>query len=110
MSDVTVVQPDVLFVAADRRAIISERGIEGPPTLAVEVLSPSSTPIDRERKLARYAQHGVPYYWVVDPAARSIETHVLAGGSYAPAGSLTTERAALPPLPYLQIDPADIWD
>ena len=29
LSDVTVVQPDILYVAADRVSIISERGIEG---------------------------------------------------------------------------------
>lgn len=109
LSDVTVVQPDVLFVAAERRAIVSERGIEGAPTLAVEVLSPSSSRIDRERKLTLYAQHGVPYYWIADPENRSVEAYTLIGAAYVPAGRLTTERAALPPFPDLQIDPADLW-
>src|SRR5574341_1226275 len=59
LSDVTVVQPDVLYVATDRVPIISERGIEGAPTLVVEVISPSSSHIDRDRKLRLYAEHGV---------------------------------------------------
>ena len=52
---------DIVYVANDRLSIVSERAIEGAPTLAVEVLSPSSSRVDRQRKLALYAQHGVPY-------------------------------------------------
>lgn len=35
--------------------------------LVIEVLSPSSRPRDRVRKLNLYAQMGVPHYWIVDP-------------------------------------------
>src|SRR3972149_5988561 len=66
LSNVTVVQPAVLYIAADRLAIISERGIEGAPTLGVEVLSPSPARLNRGRKTQLYAEHGVPYYWIVD--------------------------------------------
>src|SRR5437870_3000442 len=38
----SIVQPDLVFVAADRESIITERAIEGPPDLAVEILSPWS--------------------------------------------------------------------
>ena len=109
LSDVTVVQPDILYVAADRLAIISERGIEGAPTLAVEVLSPSTTRIDRERKVKLYAEYGAAYYWIVDPVAHSIEAYTLVGAAYVPAGSVTGEAAALPPFTDLQIDPAALW-
>src|SRR5882672_3925039 len=78
LSDVTVVQPDVLYVATDRLSIISERGIEGAPTLVVEVLSPSTAYLDRNRKMSLYEEHGVPYYWIVDPESRSIEAYALA--------------------------------
>jgi Uma2 family endonuclease len=59
-SNVTVVQPDVLYIAADLLTIISERGIEGAPTLVVEVVSPSTAHLDRGRKMKLYAEHGVP--------------------------------------------------
>jgi len=62
LSNVTVVQPDVLYIAADRLSIISERAIEGAPTLVVEVLAPTSVRLDRDRKMKLYAEHGVPYY------------------------------------------------
>src|SRR5882724_4998757 len=36
LSDTSVVQPDLLFVAKGRAAIVSPRAIEGPPDLMVE--------------------------------------------------------------------------
>jgi len=109
LSNVSVVQPDILFVATDRKAIISERGIEGAPTLVVEVLSPSTARLDRDRKMKLYAEHGVPYYWIVDPETRSVEAYTLTGTAYALAGRVIGEPAALPPFSDLTIDPASIW-
>ena len=109
LSDTTVVQPDVLHIAADRLSIISERGIEGAPTLVVEVLSPSTARLDRDRKMKLYAEHSVPYYWIADPESRSIEAYALAGEEYARAGWVTSEPAVLPPFSDLTVDPALIW-
>jgi Uma2 family endonuclease len=109
LSNVTVVQPDVFYIAADRLTIISERGIEGAPTLVVEVLSPSTAHLDRGRKMTLYAEHGVPYYWIVDPESRSVEAYTLTGAVYALAGYVISEPAALPPFSDLTIDPASIW-
>jgi Uma2 family endonuclease len=109
LSNVTVVQPDVFYIAADRLAIISERGIEGAPTLVVEVLSPSTAHLDRGRKMTLYAEHRVPYYWIVDPETRSVEAYTLIGAAYALAGRVTSEPAALPPFSDLTVDPASIW-
>ena len=109
LSNVTVVQPDVLYIATDRLSIISERGIEGAPTLAVEVISPSSVSVDRGRKMRLYAEHGVPYYWIVDPESRSVEAYTLTETAYALAGRVIGEPGALPPFSDLPIDPASIW-
>lgn len=108
LSNVTVVQPDVLYIATERLSIISERGIEGAPTLAIEVLSPSTAHLDRDRKMKLYAEHGVPYYWIVDLEGRSVEAYTLTGTAYALAARVTSEPAALPPFSNLMIDPASI--
>src|SRR3989449_8398937 len=50
LAETTIVQPDIVFVDAGRLPIISERGIEGIPSLVVEVLSPSPTHLDRGSK------------------------------------------------------------
>ena len=109
LSNVTVVQPDVLYIAADRLAIISDRGIEGAPTLVVEVLSPSTAHLDRDRKMKLYAEHGVPFYWIVDPESRSVEAYTLTGTAYALAGRVIGETGALPPFSDLPVDQASIW-
>jgi Uma2 family endonuclease len=36
LSDTTVVQPDLVYLDLSRAHLVSERGIEGPPTLAVD--------------------------------------------------------------------------
>lgn len=37
LDNTTIVQPDLVFVDGDRLGRITKRGIEGPPTLVVEV-------------------------------------------------------------------------
>src|SRR6185503_2808670 len=97
-------------VETARRSVIHERGIEGAPTLVVEIVSPSTGAIDRRRKLQLYARYAVPYYWIVDPPAKTIEAHALARGRYRPAGVLSGPTpVALPPLADLILDPQRIW-
>ena len=110
LAQTTIVQPDIVFVDAARRSVISERGIEGAPTLVVEVISPSSGAIDRRRKLQLYARYAVPHYWIVDPPARTIEAHAFAQGRYHEAGVLSgTPPAPLLPFSDLILDPREIW-
>ena len=61
------VQPDILFVSNERRAIIGEKAVLGAPDLVVEILSPSTARRDRGIKLDLYARRGVREYWIVDP-------------------------------------------
>ena len=86
LSDEDVVQPDLLFVAQERRSIISERGCEGPPDLVVEVLSPSTAQRDRELKRKVYARYGVRQYWLVDPETQAVEVLGLDAEDLTPQG------------------------
>ena len=70
---VNTAQPDVFYISPERLAIVGERAIEGAPSLAIEVLSPSNSRHDTVIKLAMYARFGVPEYWIVDPEAQRIE-------------------------------------
>ncbi len=79
LADDDVVQPDLLVV---ERTQISKRGIEGPPLVLVEILSPSRIDYDRLTKARRYAARAVPHYWIVDPAARTLQCFRLEAGGY----------------------------
>lgn len=76
------VQPDVLFIAADRLDIVQEEFIQGPPDLVIEVLSPSNWLDDRRTKFRLYARARVREYWIVDPERRTIEVFALRGHSF----------------------------
>jgi Uma2 family endonuclease len=73
LSDTNVVQPDILFVAAGRQGIIGKAAIQGPPDLAIEILSEGTAARDLDVKRKLYAKYGVREYWIVDPAAATVE-------------------------------------
>jgi Uma2 family endonuclease len=75
-------RPDLLFFRNSRLHLIGDKAMEGPPDLAIEVLSPSSVKIDRKDKFKLYAASKVKYYWIVDPRQRTIEAYQLKAGRY----------------------------
>lgn len=77
-------QPDVLFVGSRKAGLMSDRGVEGPPDLVVEVVSPSTSARDRGIKLERYRLYGVPEYWIVDAESRTVEVWRCADGANEP--------------------------
>jgi Uma2 family endonuclease len=60
-------EPDLLFVAAEHRARITEQRIAGPADLVIEIVLPESAARDRSDKFDEYQQAGVREYWIVDP-------------------------------------------
>lgn len=110
LSRITVVQPDLVYVDTAGPGILTDGGIEGTPTLVVEVLSPSTEARDRGVKQALYARYGVPFYWIVDPATQTVQALRLSRDSYEVVARLDeTAPTALPPLAGLRLDPAALW-
>lgn len=97
----TVVVPDLVFVTTPRASIVTERAVEGPPDLLVEVLSPSTARRDRGIKARLYARFGVPHYWMVDPRAQTL-TMYEARGTTSARGAAGAQR---PNRPALTFDP-----
>jgi Uma2 family endonuclease len=110
LSNITVVEPDILFVAKDRESIIGDRYISGPPDLVVEVLSPSTASRDRHTKRQLYARHGVPHYWTFDPNLQIAEASDLVDGAYHVSVHATgSESFSAEPFPELSVSLAAIW-
>ena len=115
LSDTNTVEPDLLYVSAARRHIITSRGCEGIPDLVVEILSPSNSAHDLAVKRELYARYGVPEYWIENPIQETVlalTDPVVADGVgeyatetlYQSGDTLTTDR-----IPGLAIAVADIF-
>jgi Uma2 family endonuclease len=110
LSDTSIVQPDIVYLEPTRLGAISRRGIEGPPTLAVEIISPSTTLIDRVTKPQLYARHGVPFFWLVDSEGRVVEAFVLRPEGYSLALRASgNEPVNPPPFPDLALILDTLW-
>jgi Uma2 family endonuclease len=98
LSSTDYLVPDLVFLKHDRRGIRTRRGFEGPPDLAIEIISPSSSFRDRGVKRERYALFGVPLYWVVDIKLQQIEVYRLAEDPNGPA-EIVTDTLVWHPVP-----------
>jgi len=109
LSDRDVVQPDILVVCDPKQ--IRPTHIEGPPSLVVEILSPSTGQRDRVLKMDLYARSGVREVWLVTPFPQSIEVFVLEGATYRrPAAYTQADHLASPTFDGLTIDLAPVFD
>lgn len=103
-----VVVPDLVVVTVP--AQVTDRAIEGSPTLLVEILSPSTSTRDRKVKCQRYAEMRVPHYWIVDPVHRSLECYRLGKTIYkhlfTAKGNTHVEHGDFPGL---TLDLAPLW-
>ncbi len=73
----TTVGIDVAYFTADvvSRQTEATTLIDGPPLLAVEVLSPSDRNEDVREKVLEYLAAGVAVVWIVDPYFRTVQVH-----------------------------------
>ena len=84
LDDENVFQPDVSFIHQDRLHLACEVYVDGPPDLAVEVISPSSRQYDLVEKRINYARFGTREYWIIDPIERSASVLELVQGEWVP--------------------------
>lgn len=75
LSEVDVVQPDLLFVSSDRKDQVAEACVQGAPDLVVEILSPTTRRTDETTKRKRYEQFDVREYWIVDPEIDTVKVY-----------------------------------
>ena len=106
------VMPDLQFFRSSNPASRGDSAglTTGRPDLAVEIISESSRRYDRMTKLAWYASIGVPEYWLIDPAARTLERFVLEGARYLVAEILADDAVFRPEsFDGLEIPLAPLW-
>ena len=110
LSDLDVVQPDLLFVSNERSDIVTAANVRGAPDLVVEIRSPSTASRDWSIKRGLYAKYGVREYWVVDPDERRVWVMLLDEGRLDEVGSYGMgDVLTSPTLKGLSIDLDDIF-
>jgi len=91
LSDLDVVQPDVLFISAARASIITDKNIQGPPDLVIEILSETTRKTDEVIKRKLYERYGISEYWIVDPELETVKVYRLTDQRYARTDELSNE-------------------
>ena len=76
-SDDTVVQPDVTVICDKEKR--GYEGCRGAPDFVAEILSPSNTAIEMQRKFDVYQNAGVREYWVLDSKDKTLKTYLFDG-------------------------------
>ena len=111
-SNFDVVEPDVQFISNARREVLTDKNVQGPPDLVVEVGSPSTRRRDEQTKLHLYERFGVSEYWVVDPELDVIKVYRRVEERYQRVAELTlSARDVLttPLLPGLELPLEEIF-
>lgn len=70
-SEANGTQPDIVFISNASRDRVHPSFMDGAPEVVVEILSPSTRKLDRGKKMALYATHGVLEYWQIDPEGQN---------------------------------------
>ena len=81
-SDDTVVQPDLIIVCDSKK--LGKEGCHGAPDLVIEILSPSNTAMEMNRKKNLYLKAAVPEFWIVDPEIGQVEVNRPEEDRYVP--------------------------
>jgi len=112
-SDYDGVIPDLVYVRNERwDQIVTGERFTGAPDLVIEVLSPGSENLRRDRtvKPQLYSRFRVAEYWIVDPEARAIEQYRLGDEGLELAATLTeSDLLTTPLLPGFQVSVGELF-
>ena len=98
----TIVRPDCMIVCGK----INEDYLTFPPTLILEISSPSTRMKDRNTKYNLYEMFGVKYYMITDPEKKSVEVFELIDNKYK---STLTTTFILTPHCSIELDVFNLW-
>jgi Uma2 family endonuclease len=108
-----IVEPDLLFIAGDQIDILTDKNVQGPPALVIEILSRGTRKTDEQVKLRLFERGGVREYWLVDPEGDRVTVwRRQPDGSFPHVATLSRERQdklTTPLLPQLAISLARLF-
>lgn len=72
-NDNLYLEPDISVICDKDK--LTEEGCKGAPDWIIEIVSPTSRPMDYNKKLFKYRTAGVREYWIVDPMKQQITVY-----------------------------------
>ena len=82
LSDINVVEPDLVFFSNTRLDRLTRKNAQGAPDLVVEVLSESTRRTDEIRKRKLFERFDVLEYWIVDAELETVKVYRKAGNRF----------------------------
>jgi Uma2 family endonuclease len=114
LSHYDVVEPDLIYVSAERRAQIEASDwIRGAPDLLVEITLPETQSRDETIKRSLYERFAVSEYWIVDLARNAVTVDRLVGSRYERAAEFTQaagDALTTPLLPGFELPLVTVFD
>jgi Uma2 family endonuclease len=101
-------EPD-LAVFVRKNMILRDGYIRSAPELVVEVLSPSNTRKEMDRKAKDYASIGVPEFWILAPQGRTFEVLQLHDGNLRTVRIVNSGELRPLRFPETFVDVASVW-
>jgi Uma2 family endonuclease len=112
LSRFDVVEPDLLYVAAERSGEILKKWVEGAPDLVIEVGSPGTRRRDETIKRRLYERVSVREYWIVDPEVQVVRVYQRENDGYGRPRELSLKARDIlttPLLPGLELPLEEIF-
>jgi Uma2 family endonuclease len=106
-----IVVPDLAgWRRADVPVLPDDVPLDVLPAWVCEIASPSTARHDRTVKMPLYAQAGVAWLWLLDPATRILEVFQAMPAGWLLAGTYPDDvRSPIPPFEHVTFDLAALW-
>ncbi len=98
LSDINVLQPDIVLILREKYDILTRENIQGAPDLVIEVLSRGTRRRDRNQKLRQYEKFGVQEYWMAEEESKTVEVWRKRGNKFVFQACLNLNEEITTPL------------
>ena len=109
--DQDLLAPDIAGWKRERFPVEEDHNwISAAPDWVCEVLSPSTARTDKTAKMPIYARARVPYLWLLDPLARTLDVFRLTEGQWLVAGLYAgNDKVRAEPFQAVEIELGLLW-
>lgn len=107
-----VLVPDLAGWRRERMPFVAEdvMAFELAPDWICEVLSPSTSTLDRVRKMPVYAREGVEFAWLLEPIQRTLEAFQLQSGHWRTIGTWEGDaKVRAVPFDAIELSLGSLW-